>query len=150
MSAELIISIISICGTVGLGIFTAIFTGITNTKISRLNNLQNMHEYEKNITYFELSYKDEMWLKEIFDKDEFHKYNLKSQRRILKWWDKYQKQYPPVLLHEQVKFSKHEMIKSMKIGPMEFMRMSKDKDASIKDHDKNGPSDDLPNVEDLF
>jgi uncharacterized membrane protein YciS (DUF1049 family) len=52
----LIFSGISITGTIVIGIFTV----RANIKISRINNLEADHKFEKNITKFELQFKDEL------------------------------------------------------------------------------------------
>jgi uncharacterized membrane protein YciS (DUF1049 family) len=52
----LIFSGISIVGTIIVGIFTI----KANVKISKINNLEAVHKFEKNITKFELQFKDEL------------------------------------------------------------------------------------------
>ena len=51
----LIFSGISVIGTIVVGIFVA----KTNVKISKISNIKDYKDYEKNITYFELRYKNE-------------------------------------------------------------------------------------------
>jgi hypothetical protein len=55
MTPELIISLISLC----LSTACSILTILVNIKISKVNNIEARHKYEKQITYFELQYKDE-------------------------------------------------------------------------------------------
>ena len=123
MSVELIISIVSLAASIVIGIFTI----VANIRVSKINNTKDLHEYERNITYFELSYKDEKWLHELLEKDEFRLYNSKSQKRIYKWWDKYQKKHIAVLLKPEVEFKRNEIINSMKLGPRDFKKKDNDK-----------------------
>ena len=102
MSAELIISIISLASTFILGIFTAFMT----FKVKTIEHLESLKKYEKNITNFELQFKDEQWLFGILESGEFDHYNYKSKKRILRWWAEYSKEHIPVLLHPQVDYTK--------------------------------------------
>jgi hypothetical protein len=91
MTPELILSIASLI----FSTFCSILTIIINIKISKINNLEATHKYEKHITKFELSFKDEEWLFNLMTSDEFHNYDLKSRRLIHKWWREYSKIYLP-------------------------------------------------------
>lgn len=118
----LIFSGISVVGTIIIGVITA----RTNIKVSKINNIKDYKDYEKNITYLELMYKDERWLYELLVRDEFRLYNQKSQKRIYKWWKKYQEKNIPILLQKQVEFKKHEILMSMRMGPKDFIEIDKD------------------------
>ena len=102
MDAELIISIISLVTSFIAGIFTAIIT----FKVGKFEHLEKIKTYEKNITNFELQFKDERWLAEIMENGEFDHYNLKSKKRIFCWWEEYKKDHIPVLLTVQVDYAK--------------------------------------------
>ena len=91
MSAELILAIASLC----LSTFVSVLTVILNAKVGRLEHLEAEHKYKKHITKFELSFKDEDWLFNLMQSDEFHNYDLKSRRLIHKWWLEYSKTYLP-------------------------------------------------------
>jgi len=118
----LIFSGISVIGTIVVGIFVA----KTNVKISKISNIKDYKNYEKNITYFELRYKNEQWLYDLLEKDEFRLYNQKSQKRIFKWWEKYKEKNIPILLQEQINFKRNEILKSMKLGPKDLIELNKD------------------------
>ena len=91
MTPELILSIVSL----GLSTITSILTIIINAKVGKLNNLEAEHKYKKHITKFELSFKNEDWLFNLMQSDEFHNYDLKSRKLIHKWWREYSKTYLP-------------------------------------------------------
>ena len=91
MTPELILSIVSL----GLSTITSILTIIINAKVGKLNNLEAEHKYKKHITKFELSFKNEDWLFNLMQSDEFHNYDKKSQRLIFKWWHEYSNTYLP-------------------------------------------------------
>jgi hypothetical protein len=122
----LIFSGISVIGTIVVGIFVA----ITNIKISKISNIKDYKEYEKNITYFELRYKDEKWLYELLQKDEFRLYSSRSQKRIYKWWEKYQNKHLAVLLKPEVDFKRSEILLSMKLGPDDLKNKNNESDGS--------------------
>jgi len=132
---SLIFSGISIVGTIIIGIFTV----KANIKISKINNLEAVHKFEKNITKFELQFKDELWLAEILDNGEFDTYNKKSQKLILKWWLNYKKENPVILLNKPtVKYTDKEILR-LRVGPDEFKNIKT----------KTLPED-LPDPKDLF
>jgi hypothetical protein len=56
MTLELIISLISLI----LSTTCSILTVVATIKVGKLNNLEAVHKYEKKITKFELSFKDEI------------------------------------------------------------------------------------------
>ena len=98
MTPELIISLISL----GLSTACSILTILVNIKISKVNNIEARHKYEKQITYFELQYKDESWFYTLLNNDGFRDYDLKSRKKIFRWWKKYSKKYPPKLLDSKL------------------------------------------------
>ena len=91
MSAELVLAIASLC----LSTFVSILTVILNAKVGRLEHLEAEHKYKKHITKFELSFKNEDWLFNLMQSDEFHNYDLKSRKLIHKWWREYSSTYLP-------------------------------------------------------
>lgn len=91
MTAELILSIVSLT----LSTATSILTIIINARIGTLTALEAEHKYKKHITKFELSFKDEEWLFNLMESDEFHNYDDRSRRLIHKWWLEYSKTYEP-------------------------------------------------------
>jgi hypothetical protein len=91
MTPELILSIVSL----GLSTVTSILTVIINAKVGKLNNLEAEHKYKKHITKFELSFKDEDWLVDIMESDEFQNYDKKSRQLIHQWWLEYSKEHEP-------------------------------------------------------
>ena len=98
MTPELILAIASLC----LSTFVSVLTVILNAKVGRLEHLEAEHKYKKHITKFELSFKDEEWLFNLMQSDEFHNYDLKSRRLIHKWWLEYSKTYLPEKLKVQL------------------------------------------------
>lgn len=122
MSVETILSIAALVVSAA----SIVLSTVTNIKTSKINNIKDYKDYEKNITYFELRYKDEQWLYNLMQNDELRLYNKASQKRIFKWWEKYRKKHLPVLLWEQVEFKKREILNSIKLGPKDF----KDNDKS--------------------
>lgn len=87
MTPELIVAIISAVLTTIVGILTI----MANVKMNKLKNLEMIHKYNKNITNFELQFKDEEWFRNLMKNDEFRTYNIESQVRIEAWWEEYQK-----------------------------------------------------------
>lgn len=87
MTPELIVAIISAVLTTIVGILTV----MANVKMNKLKNLEMIHKYNKNITNFELQFKDEEWFRNLMKNDEFRTYNIESQVRIETWWGEYQK-----------------------------------------------------------
>jgi hypothetical protein len=88
---ELIISLISLA----LSTVCSILTIIVNLKVSKLNNLEALHKYEKQITKFELSFKDEAWLVDVVQSGEFNNYDEESKKLIHQWWLEYKKEHEP-------------------------------------------------------
>ena len=127
MSAETILSIAALV----VSAVSIVLSAVTNIRTSKINNIKDYKDYEKNITYFELRYKDEQWLYNLIQNDELRLYNRASQKRIFKWWEKYREKHLPVLLMEQVEFKKQEILNSIKLGPKDF-----------KDNDKSDGSTD--------
>ena len=91
MTLELWLSIASLA----LSTFSSALTIIITWKIGKLNNLEALHKYEKKITKFELSFKDEEWLLAIKKTGEFSNYNEESKQLIHQWWLEYKKEYKP-------------------------------------------------------
>lgn len=87
MTPELIITIITATLTFIVGILTI----ITNVQMNKLKNLETTRKYNKNITNYELQFKDEKWFRGIMESGEFSNYNEKSQTRIYYWWQEYEK-----------------------------------------------------------
>jgi len=52
MSAELVISIVSLCASIAIGVLTV----LANIRISKISHLEAVKKYEKNITNFELQF----------------------------------------------------------------------------------------------
>jgi hypothetical protein len=91
MTPELILSIASLVfSTIG-----SILTIIINIKISKINNLEALHKYNKKISRFELSFKDEAWLVKIMQSGEFSNYDEESKQLIHQWWLEYSKEHEP-------------------------------------------------------
>ena len=108
----LIFSGVSVVGTIVIGMITA----KTNVKVSKINNLEAVHKFEKKITKFELQFRDELWLAEILENGEFGRYDAKSQKRILKWWLRYQEEHPVLLLNPIVEYKHRELLAMSKSG----------------------------------
>lgn len=94
MSPEFWLSIASLILTTAVGILTI----IANIRITKISHLKDLHEYRREISYFELVNKDEKWLKEILDSGEFSKYSKNAQLKIIAWWRAYKKKHPPILV----------------------------------------------------
>ena len=91
MTPELILSIVSLVfSTIG-----SILTIVINYKLGKINNLEAVHKYEKKITRFQLSFKDEAWLVGIMQSDEFNNYDEESKQLIHQWWLEYSKEHEP-------------------------------------------------------
>lgn len=91
MTTELIISLISLV----LSTTCSILTIIATIRVGKLNNLEAVHKYEKKITKFELSFKDEIWFYGIMHTGEFSNYTEESQKLIFEWWQEYKKVHKP-------------------------------------------------------
>jgi hypothetical protein len=81
MTPELIISIVSLVVSAATGVL-ATLVGI---KLAHINNLDKVHKYEKDITNFELQFKDEQWFNNLIKTDEINNYSLKSKKKIANW-----------------------------------------------------------------
>lgn len=99
MSTELIISIISLIVSANVGIFTI----LANIRISQINNTEKLQNFRREITGFELQFKDDTWLSDLIEFDRFRLYSPRAQRRIIKWWDIYKKQHPEVIIKSVLK-----------------------------------------------
>lgn len=84
MTPELIISLISLV----LSTACSILTILVNINVSKLNNLEAIHKYQKKITPFELTFKDKKWLLDLIDKGEFGNYDENSQTIMKAWYKK--------------------------------------------------------------
>lgn len=98
MTTELIISIVSLVVSAATGVL-ATLVGI---KLAHINNLDKVHKYEKDITNFELQFKDEQWFNNLIKTDEINNYSLKSKKKIANWWIEYQKVHNPCLIFPTV------------------------------------------------
>lgn len=139
MSPELIISLISI----GLNFIVGGLTILANIRISRISHLESIKKYDKNITNFELQFKDEHWLHNLIETGDFDFYNIKSKKRICAWWLKYSKKNPPVLLIANVDYNELKRPGPEWIG-------SSGVNVGGRSTEMVMPGDDLPNAEDLF
>lgn len=122
---SLIFSGVSIVGTIVIGMITA----KTNVKVSKINNLEAVHKFEKKITKFELQFRDELWLAEILENGEFGRYDAKSQKRILKWWLRYQDEHPVLLLNPIVEYKRRELLALSKPGQLKNVKTAPAPDA---------------------
>ena len=84
MTPELIISLISLV----LSTTCSILTILVNINVSKLNNLEAIHKYQKKITAFELTFKDKKWFLDLIDKGEFGNYDENSQTIMKAWYKK--------------------------------------------------------------
>lgn len=84
MTPELIISLISLVFSTTCSILTI----LVNINVSKLNNLEAIHKYQKKITPFELTFKDKKWLLDLIDKGEFGNYDENSQTIMKAWYKK--------------------------------------------------------------
>ena len=84
MTPELIISLISLV----LSTTCSILTILVNINVSKLNNLEAIHKYQKKITPFELTFKDKKWFLDLIDKGEFGNYDENSQTIMKAWYKK--------------------------------------------------------------
>lgn len=153
-----------IAGGVSLvnAILTSIFGLITSLKVSRIENIESHKKFDKNITNFELQFKNERWLADILEKDEFGYFNEKSQKRIYNWWVEYTKLHPPVILKIEVAY---DVLKNPPLGRIKWGNNKK----STLDNNSKKPvatfkaniggevtemvmpgDDDLPDPADLF
>ena len=97
ISVELLIAILSLITSITVGVLTA----LVNIRISKINNTESIKKYNKEITAFELQFKDERWLKKILEDGTFDLYSVKSKQRIVKWWTEYIKYHPVIELKSQ-------------------------------------------------
>lgn len=111
MTMELILSIISL----GLSTFCSVLTIVINYKLGKINNLEAVHKYEKKITRFQLSFKDEAWLVGIMQSDEFNNYDEESKQLIHQWWLEYKEEHEP-------KKAKSTLPKSKKFNGQRFKK----------------------------
>ena len=91
MTLELIISLVSLVLSTACSILTVVAT----IRVGKLNNLEAVHKYEKKITKFELSFKDELWFYGIIHTGEFSNYDEESKKLIFDWWQEYKKVHKP-------------------------------------------------------
>lgn len=97
METTLIISIVSLIVSAAVGAFTI----FANIRISKINNIEALKKNNREITGFELQFKDERWLEKILEDGTFDLYSYKSKQRIIKWWTEYTKYHPAVILKSQ-------------------------------------------------
>lgn len=113
MTPELILAIISLAFSTA----TSILTIILNVKISKMNNLEAIHKYNKKITKFELSFKDEHWLIHIMRSGEFSNYDEESKKLIHQWWLEYSKEHKPAKAKSTLPNSKNFNGRKYKLAP---------------------------------
>lgn len=132
-------------------IITGVFGVLTSIKVSKIENIESHKKFNRNITNFELQFKDERWLAGIIERDEFGYYNEKSQKRIYNWWVEYKKIHPPILLKAEVDY---DILTHPPVGRIRW----KSKAEMLKQIKAEGEScnmimpgdDDLPDPADLF
>lgn len=102
MTLELIISLVSLMLSTACSVLTVLAT----IKVGKLNNIEALHKYEKKITKFELSFRDEAWFYSIIYGGEFSNYNEESQKLIFEWWQEYKKVHKPKKVKQTLPNSK--------------------------------------------
>lgn len=102
MTAELIISLVSLITSFICSVATIIMT----FKVAQVNNTEALHKYEKKITKFELSFRDEAWFYGIIYSGEFSNYTDESQKLIFEWWKEYKKTHKPKKVKQPLPESK--------------------------------------------
>ena len=102
MTPELIISLVSLI----LSTTCSVLTVIATIKVGQMNNTEALHKYEKKITKFELSFRDEAWFYSIIYSGEFSNYNEDSQKLIFEWWQEYKKVHKPKKVKQTLPKSK--------------------------------------------
>lgn len=91
MTPELIISIVSLMLSTACSVLTVLAT----IRVGKMNNTEALHKYEKKITKFELSFRDEAWFYTIIYNGEYSNYTEEGQKLIFEWWQEYKKKYKP-------------------------------------------------------
>lgn len=140
MTAELILSIISLVLTTAVGVLTL----FVNIKVSKISHLKDLHEYQKDISYFELINRDEKWLYDLIQNDEFGKYSKEAQQKIIAWYLEYQKTHPSVLLKTDMDVEAIERLRRSRDVRLQMMlrspgpQMSKETMDLILNKMKNG------------
>ena len=79
MTPELIISLVSLVLSTACSMMTVFVT----LKVGKLNNLEAIHKYQKEITPFELTFKDKKWFLDLMESGEFSKYSQASQQIMI-------------------------------------------------------------------
>lgn len=102
MTPELIISLVSLMLSTACSVLTVLAT----IKVGKLNNIEALHKYEKKITKFELSFRDEAWFYGIIYGGEFSNYDEESQKLIFDWWQEYKKVHKPKKMKQPLPNSK--------------------------------------------
>ncbi len=113
MTPELILAIASLI----FSTISSILTIVINYKLGKINNLESIHKYNKPITKFELSFKDEAWLVGIMQSGEFSNYDEESKQLIHQWWLEYCKEHAPKKAKSTLPKSKHFSGRRYKINP---------------------------------
>ena len=84
----------------------SVLTVLATIKVGKLNNIEALHKYEKKITKFELSFRDEAWFYGIIYGGEFSNYDEESQKLIFEWWQEYKKVHKPKKMKQPLPNSK--------------------------------------------
>lgn len=78
MTPELIISLVSLILSTACSVLTVLAT----IRVGKMNNTEALHKYEKKITKFELSFRDEAWFYTIIYNGEYSNYTEEGQKLI--------------------------------------------------------------------
>ena len=119
MSAEFWLSLGSLILTTAVGALTI----LANVRINKISHLKDLHEYQREISYFELLRKDEQWLKDLIDSGEFGKYSKKSQLKIIAWYDAYKKKHPPILMTPNLDDEEYEKLKHTNLRDKHYLQL---------------------------
>ncbi len=103
MTSELIISLVSLVLSTACSMMTVFVT----LKVGKLNNLEAIHKYQKEITPFELTFKTKEWFLDLMNSGEFSKYSESSKQIMIAWWKKINQEEAQKKQQEQVPLTKH-------------------------------------------
>ena len=82
MTVELIISLVSLVLSTACSMMTVFVT----LKVGKLNNLEAIHKYQKEINPFELTLRDKKWFIALVKSGEFSNYTQASQQIMIAWF----------------------------------------------------------------
>ena len=82
MTPELIISLVSLVLSTACSMMTVFVT----LKVGKLNNLEAIHKYQKEINPFELTLRDKKWFIALVKSGEFSNYTQASQQIMIAWF----------------------------------------------------------------